>query len=180
MNKDIIQKYRLQKISSNFSLIALSLALAISINFILSDTKLGTNLKTNLQEANKTVNNSADLYMELETKWSNRVVHIKSSKDISEVKNIWLSFFYESNSIKVKDIVSDIANTDVLKLVDTNGSKTISITSNSARNIKAWDSILTIFLEKTSNKLENLNLLNTNFTDIKNNTYYLSTSWTEL
>jgi hypothetical protein len=67
-----------------------------------------------------------------------------------------------------------------LKLVDTNGSKTISITSNSARNIKAWDSILTIFLEKTSNKLENLNLLNTNFTDIKNNTYYLSTSWTEL
>jgi hypothetical protein len=68
MNKDIIQKYRLQKISSNFSLIALSLALAISINFILSDTKLGTNLKTNLQEANKTVNNSADLYMELETK----------------------------------------------------------------------------------------------------------------
>lgn len=180
MNKDIIKKYRLQKIVSNISLIALSLALAISINFVLSDTKLGTSLKTNLQESNKTANNSADLYMELEKNGPNRVVHIKSSKDISEVKNIWLSFFYESNSLKVKDIVSDIANTDILKLVDTNGSKTISVSSAAPKNIKAWDSIATIVLEKTSNKLENLNLLNTNFTDSKNNTYYLSTSWTEL
>jgi hypothetical protein len=44
----------------------MSLALAISINFVISDTKLGDSLKTNLQEANKIANTSSDLYMEVE------------------------------------------------------------------------------------------------------------------
>lgn len=180
MNKDIIQKYKSKKMFSNLWLIAMSLALAISINFVINDTKFGDSLKTNLQESKKIANNSADLYMELEKNWSNRIVHIKASKNISEVKNMWISFFYNANAINIKDIVSDIENTEVLKLVDTNGSKTISISSNAPKNIKAWDSIATIFLEKQTDKLENLNLLNTNFTDSQNNTYYLSTSWTEL
>lgn len=179
MNQDIIKKYKSNKMISNLWLIAMSLALAISINFIISDTKLWNSLKTNLQESKTTKNNLSDLYMELEKNWSNRIIHIKTSKDIKELKNIGISFFYNSSTINIKDIVPDIENMELLKLVDTNGSKTLSISSSSPKNIKAWDSITTIFLDKHTDKLENLNLLNTNFTDFNNNTYYLSTSWVE-
>lgn len=179
MNKDIIQKYKSKRILSNLWLITMSLALAISINFVINDTKLGNSLKTNLQESNKIADLKSDLYMELEKNWSNRIIHIKTSKDIKNLKNIWVSFFYNSELVEVKDIVPDIEDMDLLKLVDNKWSKTLSISSKSSKNIKAWDSIATIFLEKNTPELENLNLLNTNFTDDNNNSYYLSTSWIE-
>ncbi len=177
MNRDIIKKYKSKKLISNLWIIAMSLALAISINFVISDTKLGNSLKTNLQESNKIANTSSDLYMEVEKNWTNRIVHIKTSKDIKSAKNIWISFFYNSSTVNIKDIVPDIENMDLLKLVDTNWSKTLSLSSSAEKNIKAWDSIATIFLEKNTDKLENLNLINTNFTDSKNNSYYLTTAW---
>jgi hypothetical protein len=46
----------------------MSLALAISINFVINDTKIGNSLKTNLQESNKIAEAKSDLYMELEKK----------------------------------------------------------------------------------------------------------------
>ncbi|MDD4151304.1 MAG: hypothetical protein PHR68_01705 [Candidatus Gracilibacteria bacterium] len=179
MNKDIIKSFRKKKMINNFSIIALSLAFAISINFALSDSKIGNYLKTSIQDAQNNEINKSDLYMEVVKSGPNNEIKIKSSKDIFQVTNLAFSFFYNNENIKIKDILTSLDQVELNKMVDYEGTKTINLVFKKTGNIKAGDIIASIFLEKTSTNLENLNLINTNFTDKDNNIYYLNSSSVE-
>lgn len=179
MSKDIIKSYRSKKIKSNLWLIALSLVFAISINFALSDSKIWNYLKTSVNEASNTNKNNSDLYMEKIVSNPNIEIKIKTSKDIHDVRNLAFSFFYNNENIKIKDIMSDIDWVKLNKMVDYEWTKTINLVFDSNKTIKSWDTIASIFIEKNSKNIENLNLLNTNFTDKDNNIYYLTSSGIE-
>lgn len=176
MNKDIIKSYKSKKLKSNLWLIALSLVCALSINFALSNSKIWNYLKTSVNEASIKNENNSDLYMTKLISWPNIEIEIKSNKDIYEAKNLAFSFFYNNEDIKIKDIMTNLDQAKLNKMLDYDWTKTINIIFDSSKNIKSGDTIASIFLEKNTKSIENLNLLNTNFTDKDNNIYYLTSS----
>jgi len=168
---DILKKYKKYKKISNLSIVSISLIIAIWMNFlILNNTKFSKNLRTNLLES-KLNNKKSDIFFEI----SNNNLILKTSKNISNIESLSFSTAYNSENIELDKVIPKL-NAQTTYISNTSWLSTILIEYSEINNIKSWDKILTIEINKTINKTENLNIINANFTDSDSNTYELSSS----
>ncbi|MDD3646561.1 MAG: hypothetical protein PHH06_04080 [Candidatus Gracilibacteria bacterium] len=169
--KDIIEKYHKHKMFSNVGIIAASLVLALSINFlILEPNNIAQNLKTSVLEAG-TQENKADIY--LENKAGNLI--LLTSKSIDNLTNLTLSFAYNPENVGIKDIVSGLkSNAQIVS--NTPGISTVIIDFSEAISFESDEELLKVVFTKNENKSEQLNIINANFTDNTGEIFMLTTS----
>jgi len=169
--KDIIKKYKKNKLKTNINIILSSFLVAILINVFLIDwTSIWKNLKTSVLNS-KIENNISDLSI----KNQNWTLNIISNKEIQSIENISYSIVYNPANIKIKSIKSNIW--EIINISNSNWLNSIIISSDKLKNIKKWDIITSIETKKIENKTENINILNANFKDKDNNRFSLTTSW---
>lgn len=174
--EDIIQKYKRERKIRNIAIIISSLALALALNIVVSTTDSGKYLKASVMNNTSLSNQSADIYLEnIQNKW-NTVLQIKSSKDISKVKNIWLSFVFNKDNTSIKWKTLDFDDAEILDIIHNDWFHTISINFKNPTNIKAGDSLLKIVVEKQESKKEHINIINANMIDSDENMFMLSTA----
>ena len=169
--KDIIKKYHKHKLFTNLNIVLASLVLAIWINFFLVDwTQLWKNLKASV--LNTQINeNTSDISIES----IDDSLYIVANKNINKLSNLSFSISYNYKNISVWNISSDIW--DVVNLSNTPWINSVILTTDGNSEVKVWDRIVKIDLEKTEKISENVNLSNANFTDMDGNHKTLSTSW---
>lgn len=172
---DIISKYKKQKKIRTISIITASFLLAISFNVYLSTSELWKTLKTSVIENSWSQNSQSDLYLDS----GNNMVNMKSGKNMSWVKNISFSFIYNWDNVEFKDTLLWKYEASIQKLTDTKWQYTLNLEFKTPTDIKAWEDILKIVVEKNSTLTENINLVQANFTDSENNSFSLTTSWVQ-
>jgi len=167
--QDIIKKYKKHKQITNLGIVLTSLVMAFWVNFLLIDwTITGQNLKASILNANNVEINS-DVYFDLE---DNKIV-LKTSKLISNVKDLSLSVTYNPENVEIINFdssnnLSEISNEEWIKSIIINFWELVSINPN--------ENILEINTSKKINKSENINIINANFTDNAWDNYMLSSS----
>lgn len=174
--EDIIQKYKKEKKIKNISIVITSLALALGLNILLSNTDSGKYLKASVLQTQVGTIAKSDLYIENTKSSGNILMNLKSSKEITQAKSISFSLVYNKNNVVLKDKKLGLDNAEILNLVDNDGYNTVVINFKNPTNIKAGETLLELVLEKKENKEETLNLVNSNVTDNENNLFMLSTS----
>lgn len=170
---DIFSKYKKHNLIKNTWLIAMSLVLAFGLNFMVQDTSLWQKIQVSV--INSWENSKVwDLYLQK----NNTNINLLSSKDMNQVKSLSLSITYNPANVLIENISSQIwwnlinqANEDWLN--------TLVINFLNPQDIKKWENILSILTSKKEEKLENLNIINANFTDLNNQVYLLSSSGVE-
>jgi len=168
---DILKKYNKKKKINNLTIIWLSLVVALWVNFfILNNSNLQNNIKSNILESEKKENIS-DIFLE---KNENKLV-LKTSKDIADINSLSLSFVYNPENIKIEDIIPKL-NSDIIKNISDDWIASIIINYNDTYNIKAWENILSLKFNKINKQTENINIINSNFTDKNGQTFELTNS----
>jgi len=169
---DIFKKYKKYKKISNISIVTISLVVAIWVNFfVLNQTDFSKNLKTSVIESNQKKNLS-DLYLE-NNNWK---ILLKTSKQLNNIKNLSLSFVYNPENIELENLKA-IWNSEVENISNTDWISTIFINFQDKKTIKNWENILEINPIKKEQKSEQINLINSNFTDNSWENFLLTTSW---
>lgn len=170
---DIISRYKKRNLIKNTWIVATSLILALWINFLVWDTSLWKKLQISV--INSWENNVIwDVYLEKNENGMNLI----ASKDMLKVKSISLSIAYNPNSLKIDTIKSSID----WNLINEENDKwliTLVLNAKFPLDIKKGDSLFNINAIKTQEKIENINIINANFTDLNNQVYLLSSSWVE-
>lgn len=169
--KDFVKKYQKNKLITNINIVLASLVLAFWFNFLLVDnTNLWKSLKTSV--LNSQVNEiKSDLYISSEN-WD---LYIFTNKNINNLESLSLSLNYNSENVSILETNSSVW--DIVNLTNTPWISSIILTNNEVVNLKKWDKIIRLLLDKKEDKTENLNIINANFKDINNETFLLSTSW---
>lgn len=169
MNK-IIKKHHKNKLFSNVNIVLASLVLAIWLNIFLVDwTSVGQSLKTSVLNS-QTTEKLSDLSIEKE-EWD---LYIVANKNIKSVSTLALSLTYNPENVVIWEVNSNLW--DVVNLTNTPWISSIILTSEAISDIKNWDRLIKIIINKSENKSENLNIINANFKDINNEQFLLSTS----
>lgn len=176
--EDIIQKYKRERKIKNISIIVTSLALALWLNLFITNTNSWKYLKSSVINSQIWNEQKADLYLEnLENVW-NTIIKLKSFKEMTNIKSMSFSLVYNKDNVVLKDKKLNIDWGEIINVVNNDWYNTIIINFKNPTNIKSWEDILNIILEKRdSNLKESLNLVNSNITDSENNLFMLSTSW---
>ena len=170
--KDIMKGYKKHKVVSNMWVVIISLALALGINFFVIDwTELWKHLKVSV--LNTQTKNKADIFLEKD--WEKIV--IKNSKKIKLLENISFSINYDPLGIKLKNMNSDLAWSNITELSNTPGFSTIIIDLDIPINLKESETLFSFLPIKTQEKVENINIINANFSDSSSESYDLTTSW---
>lgn len=169
---NVVKNYNRKKKMNTLSIVIISLVVAFGINFfIINNTDLSKNLKTNLLE-NSVKNDLGDIY--IESIWNDLI--LKTNNSIADIENLSFSITYNPENIKISNIIPKL-NWEILNVSNTPWLSTIILEYSEVNNIKPWDKILTIKTIKSELKTENINIVNANFTDSENNTFELTTSW---
>ncbi|NDK08317.1 hypothetical protein EOM39_03645 [Candidatus Gracilibacteria bacterium] len=171
---DIIKKYRKHNLIKNTGLVAVSLVLALGINLFVSNSSLGQKLQISVINSgeNSTI---GDIYL---VKNDNGDLSLKASKDMLKVKSISLSIAHNPTSLKITEIKNTIHG-NLIKQETDPGLVTLVLNLKSPVDIKSNENIFEIKASKSEVKIENINIINANFTDIKNEVFLLSSSGVE-
>lgn len=169
--KDILKKYKRQKLISNTFVVIFSLMLAIWLNIFFVDNSLSRTLKTNILESSPK-KEIWDIYIN-ETK--DESFQIMIWKDMSKIKSLSYSFIYNWDNIEIKNIKWE-DNTDINIISNTPWVQNIIINFKENLDLKAWDKIVSFEIIKKEEKTENINLINASFVDWLWDSYELSTS----
>ncbi len=175
MSKNFLKKYENKKRLSNITIIVLAIIIAFSINFfIIDNSQTWINLKTSVLDT-KNIVNKADLYIEKNN--SNSII-LRNSKNLKNTKSLSFSLIYNPENLNIKKIKCN--SNDLIKIENQAWIKAIIINYNKDINIQANTKICNINIEKKNNNPEEINLINSNFTDKTWETFLLSTSWITL
>lgn len=174
--EDIIQKYHKKKRKNTLAIIFTSLALAIGFNFYINSTEVGQMVKWNLFETSSSHKEISDLSLGIQ----NNLVSLKSSKNMTWVKSISVTFVYNDENLSIKDTLVGIDGAEIVDISNNAWYNTYLITFPHFTNISHWDDILKLVLEKQDiNLKEYINLSQANFIDQDERLYALSTSGIE-
>lgn len=168
------QKNRKQRKIKTISIIITSLVLAFVINFYY----LNNNPSINKLQANilNTWENSKtwDFYLE---KNSSNIV-LKNNKTMKNVKEISLSLAFNPENISINNINLGIW-WNLREISNETWIITFLITQSQIQDLGIWTIIFDFQYTKKTEKLENINIVNANFTDWDNQAFWLSSSWIE-
>nr|MDD3719776.1 hypothetical protein [Candidatus Gracilibacteria bacterium] len=170
---DIFSKYKKHNLIKNTGLIAMSLVLAFGLNFMVQDTSLGQKIQVSVINSGEN-SKVGDLYLQK----NNTNINLLSSKDMNQVKSLSLSITYNPANVLIENISSQIGG-NLINQANEDGLNTLVINFLNPQDIKKGENILSILTSKKEEKLENLNIINANFTDLNNQVYLLSSSGVE-
>ncbi len=171
---NIFKRNRKQRKIKTFSIIFVSLVLAFGINFYILNNNPNVNkLKANILNAWE---NSKlwDFYLARD----NSNIILKNSKIMKNVKEFSLSIAYNPENISLNNI-DLIIWWNLREIKNQNWIITLIVTQSQNKDIEIWENILSFWYSKKSEKLENINIINANFTDWDNQTLWLSSSGIE-
>jgi len=166
----VFKQFKKQKIFKQVFFVFWAFVLALWINSFVLNWNLSTNLKTSLLESGR--EKKSDIYIEKDKDFLN----LKNFKQINDLKTLSFGLIYNPENIKIENILSNIANSKVIKMDNNEWITTVIINFSKPQTIKAKNNILKIFVSKKENTPENLNLINANFIDKSWNKYDLTTS----
>lgn len=173
MTNDIFSKYKKHNYIKNTWLVAMSLVLALGINFVVQDTSLWQKLQISV--INSGENSKVwDIYLQKNDTWINLV----ASKDMIWVKSLSLSLSFNPTNVGI-NFINDLIWWNIINQGNEEWLNTLIINFSSPKDIKVWEKIITINISKKEEKLENMNIINANFTDSNNQVYLLSSSGVE-
>lgn len=173
---DITSQYaKKQKRKALFSLILSAFIFAVWINIALTKNDVAENLKASIIEVWEK-NQDADLYLNVQDS-KNEIISINSSKNIKELSHLSLSLVYNPESIEIKDIFDSKNNKTISFHSEVEGITSIIMEPSELYQIKKWESILKIVVDKKDTNEEKINLINAIFKDEKDWIFVLSTSW---
>ena len=169
---DFLEQYKKNKLINNLSIIWISLALALAINFTFLNPNFDSkNLKANILE-NQKKENLGDIYLEKE---NNKIV-LKTNWDIKNISSLSLSLVYNPENIEIWEITPRL-NSEIDIIANEDWIKTFIINYKDNYNIKAWEKIFSFDYTKKSQKTENINIINSNFTNSNWQTFELTNNW---
>jgi hypothetical protein len=149
-----------------------SLFLAIWINIFLIDwTDIWKNLKASV--LNTSYNEvKSDIFI----KQNLADFSIISNKNNNNLESLSLSIIYDPNNININSYNS--IHWEVTQISNTPWISTFIISSDTPnKNIEKLGEILELKIEKKNINIENINIINSFFTDSNKEKYLLSTSW---
>jgi hypothetical protein len=171
---DFLKKYKKKQTIWTLGVVAMSLVLAVWINiFVLSGSGLEQNLQASvLNYKGNTI--KSDVYLD---KQDNKL-GLYSNTAIKQVKSLSVSLVYNAESLEISNFKSNLGT--ITPLSHTAGISTILVTFPKALDISNTSQILTADITKNNNQLEQVNMIQANFTDISWVVYDISTSWIDL
>ncbi len=170
---DIISKYKKHNYIKNTWLVTMSFFLALGINFVIQDTSMWQKLQISV--LNSTENLKVwDVFL----KKNENKLELLVWKDMKNVKSISFSLTYNPTNVKINSINSTIW-WNIINQANEEWLNTLVINFSTPIDIKQADVLLEVTTSKTEEKLENINIINANFTDSNNQVYLLSSSWVE-
>jgi len=170
---NFFSKYKKKKAIRTYWIITMSLILALWINFLVLDSSIWQKLQIsviNSWENNKT----GDIYLSI----NNNVTNLIANKDMLWIKSFSLSIAYNPTNV----IISEIKTIIWWNMINEENEEwftTIILNLSTPVDVKKWGSIVSFINTKKEEKLENINLVNVNFTDSTWEVYLLSSSWLE-
>lgn len=170
---DIIKRYRKHNLIKNAWLVAVSLVMAFGINFFVSDSSLWQKLQISVINSWENSSNW-DVYLQK----NENGMSLIASKDMLKVKSISLSIAYNPTSLKIDSIAQNLE----WNLINQENDKwliTLVLNTKIPVDLKKWESVFAIKATKTQEKIENINIINANFTDEKDEVFLLSSSGVE-
>jgi len=168
---DFIKRYQNNRMITNLNIVVLSFVLALWINFFVIDwTSFWKSLKASVLNSQTEVVIKADVYLENDSDWLSLVTW----KNISDLNNISVSFTYNPDNLEITEISSDIW--EIVNIANNPWINSIILTTNQIKNIKSWEKLLSLKINKKESVSENINVINANFSDTNWQTYSLSTS----
>lgn len=171
--KNFLADYKKEKKIWTFTIIWLSLILAISINFYIFDrSSLWQNIKASILDINN-VWNKWDFY--LEKAW-NTELQIKSSKLLQKPTTLSFTINYNPEVLEIDRVFSNLWLIEYLWEQNI-WSDTIMITTDQTKDINPEENILEIYYSKKEDESTQINITNANFIDIENQQYILTTQW---
>lgn len=179
---DIISKYKKAKKLKIIYIISSSFLLALSIQMTLLMTETWQMVKTSvLNSTNIWSQKQAQIYLEKLQNPHNTIVKLKTSNNIKDIKSFSFSMFYNPENIKIIDTFSQNNDIEIITISKDNWVLSLILNYNETKNINPNDEIINIVIEKKDNsKIEQLNILSTNFTDKNEAVYELTTSWIDI
>lgn len=179
---DIISKYKKEKKLKIIYIISSSFLLALWLNMILSMTETWQMIKTSvLNSTNIWQKKEAQIYLEKIVNPQNTIIKLKTSTNIKDIKSFSFSMFYNPENVKIIDIFSNNKEIEIINLSKDNWILSLILNYKNIQDINPNDEILNIVLQKNDNsKTEQLNILETNFTDKNEAIYELTTSWIDI
>lgn len=170
VKKDFVKEYKKKKIIWNLGIIALSLVLALWINFFVIDwTDIWKNLKASILDVDNQ-ESKADFY--IESSWN--ILTIKNSKQMQNPVSISLSLTYNPEILEIDTITT--IQWELVNLWEKNTWSDTIIINTTWNDINANSTIIEIQTTKKEQTSTQLNMLNANFQDSSWNQYNLSTS----
>lgn len=169
--KDFLRKYQNKKIIWDIYVMVLALVMAFMFNFLVLDNSiLEKSLKTSILDSQEN-NIKADIYFEKE----NGKIFLKNSKNMLNTKNISFSIIYDNSNLQIDEVKSDFWRVEMLwermSWIET------FILDVWDKDLKSWNYIAEIIFSKREKSVATqLNLLNSNFTDLEENIFHLTSS----
>ena len=170
---DIIKRYRKHNLIKNAWLVAVSLVMAFGINFFVSDSSLWQKLQISVINSWENSSNW-DVYLQK----NENGMSLIASKDMLKVKSISLSIAYNPTSLKIDNITQNL-EWNMINQENDKWLVTLVLNTKIPVDLEKWDSIFTIKATKTQEKIENINVINANFTDENDEVFLLSSSGVE-
>ncbi len=174
--KDIFTQYKKHNFATHAGILSISIFFALWINFLFNSDFNASSLKANTLEITQEAawqENQADIYPTI----NNSVITIKNNRVMEEVSEIALSFSYDPEilSIEIPSTLNDIVS--ITTLENTPWFTTVIMKYLSPQNIETQTELLKFKYTLSQDKTTQLNLINTNFSDIDWKKYLLSSQW---
>jgi hypothetical protein len=174
----VFKQFKKQKLFSQVAFVFFALVVGFWINSFVLNWQYWNQLKTSILELNKKIENKADIYFKKIDKDFKSILKINVWKEISQVKDLSLSLIYNPEELDIQDIFSKIKWAKLSRIENEKWVITLIINFEEIQNIKVWTNLIELYVSKTKEKTtQNINIINSNFTDWTWINYELTTSW---
>lgn len=170
MKTTFFSQTKQKKYMSTLGVIGASLVLAVGINlFILDDGNISENLKTSVLNA-RGVEVNSDIYIDITAD----SLTVNAYKDIKQAKELSFSLVNNPENVILNGFSSNVGT--LTRLNNTPGITTIIITFDAPQDIQKWNRLIEFKSEKNNQDLEQINMIQANFTDNEDRVFNITTS----
>ncbi|NDK09618.1 hypothetical protein GW846_02465 [Candidatus Gracilibacteria bacterium] len=171
--KDIFQKYKRHSLITHLGIFSLSVFFALGINLLLQgniDSDLLKASTIGISNDTELVNSNADLF----ATFTDSSIVIQNTAAMQDVSEISFTVTYDPDILEIEIPNSSSPDITYTTIDNTPGLETIIINFKSSLDIESETEIFKVLYTKLNDKVAQVNLINTNFTDSVGEKYLLS------
>lgn len=171
---DFLKKYKKKQTIGAFGIVAMSMVLALGMNlFVLDGSNLEQNIKASVLNY-KWVAVQSDIYLDKQDSF----LSLYTNTPIQQVQSLSVSLVHNPGALELSGFTSNLGTITILS--HTPGISTILFTFTQAIDISVGSQLFEAEILKKSSTLEQINMIQANFSDAQSTVFQLSTSWIEL